>query len=213
MCTPMDLLTHALDTLDVAATPESLADSDGHHPPRARVVAVLVGLPGAGKSTFAAALGSTTARAGANGRGVALPPGRSGWIRISQDVLGKRPRCEAAAKMALAAGFDVVVDRCNFDAQQRSHWLHLAKDGAARIVAVHLQLPMDEASVRAFARESHEGGVDRRMGKKKVAKIVSMVNKGSEPPTNVEGFTEVLVVTDDASRDEALARLRVLTVG
>jgi len=73
-------------------------------PPPEQLVLVLVGAPGSGKSTLAALL---------------LPD----FHRISQDALGSRPKCLAAAEAAMQQGCCVVIDRCNFDAEQRSTWV------------------------------------------------------------------------------------------
>eukprot|EP00884_Botryococcus_braunii_P014507 jgi/Botrbrau1/23057/Bobra.0551s0001.1 len=81
-------------------------------PPR---VVVLVGLPGSGKSTLAARLAA------------------AGWKIISQDKLRARSRCEATMRKALQAGSDVVIDRCNFDEDQRVVWIKLARCGGKSI--------------------------------------------------------------------------------
>ncbi len=44
-----------------------------------------------------------------------------------QDTLGNRKRCESSTRKALQAKQDVVIDRCNADMDQRSHWLNLAR--------------------------------------------------------------------------------------
>lgn len=76
---------------------------------RAQLVVLLVGVPGSGKSTFAHKL---------------TPAG--GWAWVNQDTLGDRQACEAAVKQALRSGKSVIVDRCNFNKQQRSTWVRLA---------------------------------------------------------------------------------------
>ena len=72
---------------------------------------VLAGIPGCGKSTFAKAL-------------VQQAPNR--YFRISQDELGRRQDCEEKARWALTNGKVPVIDRCNFDDQQRAHFLSIA---------------------------------------------------------------------------------------
>jgi predicted kinase len=37
--------------------------------------------------------------------------------------LGSRQKCLAAAEAAMQQGCSVVIDRCNFDAEQRSTWV------------------------------------------------------------------------------------------
>ena len=99
---------------------------------------VLCGLPGSGKSTLAAALAAR------------------GWTVVNQDRLGNRKRCERAAAAALAAGDRVVVDRCNHDAAQRSHWLRLlAAGGGGGAYAVWLDAPEDLCVARVLGRVGH----------------------------------------------------------
>lgn len=105
------------------ANPAAVACS----PPQQQCVLVLVGPPGSGKSTLAALL-------------------QPDFHRISQDVrahnpatvicslflvdafwliqvLGSRGKCLAAAEAAMLRGCSVVIDRCNFDAEQRGTWV------------------------------------------------------------------------------------------
>lgn len=61
---------------------------------------------GSGKSTFAQRLFD------------------AGWgHRICQDELGSRQICESTMVQRLLNGHNVVIDRCNFDAEQRKHWI------------------------------------------------------------------------------------------
>jgi len=45
--------------------------------------------------------------------------------RVNQDELKTRKRCEAVAEAHLKEGKSVIVDRCNFDYQQRLTWIKL----------------------------------------------------------------------------------------
>lgn len=73
---------------------------------------VLSGLIGSGKSTFARALCQH------------YPD----WRRCNQDELGDRHAVVYAARTALLAGHNVVIDRTNIDAKQRRTWLELAQE-------------------------------------------------------------------------------------
>lgn len=44
-------------------------------------------------------------------------------VRVSQDKLGSRKRCEKLAMDSLRHGRDIVIDRCNFDVGQRRTWI------------------------------------------------------------------------------------------
>ena len=152
------------------------------------LLVVLVGIPGSGKSTLAHALLS------------GAPPTGRPWCRISQDVLGSRHRCVRAAQRALESGHHVLVDRCNFDAQQRTHWLQLERRGMADIgspfdhrLAVFLPVQADEAQRRVLARVAHEGGVDAEsMSEEKLSSIVERMQRDLRPPHVSEGFDAVL---------------------
>jgi aprataxin len=85
-----------------------------------------------GKSTFSLQLAAASGRA---------------WRRVNQDTISKggtrgtRQQCLAAAKAALAAGCNVIIDRCNVDAAQRSEFVLVAAAAAAPVHCLHLHLP------------------------------------------------------------------------
>ncbi|KAL6764605.1 AAA domain-containing protein, partial [Haematococcus lacustris] len=110
-------------------------------------VLVLVGVPGSGKSTIAQQLRE------------------AGWVVVNQDVLGSRRSCEAAFDEALQAGRNVVVDRCNFDAAQRSTWVRLSLQYSSPfnsqavpgvlLIALELDLPLALCIQRVEQRRGH----------------------------------------------------------
>jgi hypothetical protein len=104
---------------------------------------VLVGIPGSGKSTSVQELLTSS------------PPDVE-WSRVSQDVLGTRKRCIRAAQDALIEGRHVAIDRCNFDQEQRAHWLRLHPPQGTR-VAVFLDVPASVAYDRVLARPAALG--------------------------------------------------------
>jgi predicted kinase/endonuclease/exonuclease/phosphatase family metal-dependent hydrolase len=136
------------------------------------IVLVLIGAPGSGKTTLAAHLSSV-------------------FARISQDALGSRSKCEEAAKSELESGRSIVIDRCNFDARQRSTWISIARNFAARAIAVQLEVPLSICSHRVAARRGHEGGVE---GDSQAAKdIVTKLHGDQQPVADDEGFDHVRV--------------------
>ena len=91
-------------------------------------IMMLCGIPGSGKSKFAEML-------------ISVNPLK--FERISQDVLGTRNKCERACKAALRNGKIAIIDRCNFNAQQRLHFTS---------IAVEFNVPVD-CIVFQYSRE------------------------------------------------------------
>ena len=153
-------------------------------PPSRPVVLILVGPPGAGKSTLCASLPA------------------SAWTTVNQDTIGKhgkpgsRDQCVAAVKRALTLGKHVAVDRCHLTEEQRAFFVAVARERGAAAHAVNLNLPRDVILDRVRRRADHVSvngekgvGVAKRM----------MGQKANAPPTRAEGFERVLACRDDAA--------------
>jgi predicted kinase len=101
-----------------AAYPCTDSSTMSHDP----AVLVMVGIPGVGKTTFIEKLigscGSVT------------------WVRCSQDDEGSREKCLKKARHALSDGASVAIDRTDFDATQRKHWIDLAHEFGAHTLAL-----------------------------------------------------------------------------
>ena len=74
---------------------------------------LLCGIPGSGKSTFAKSLETS------------MP---YKFVRINQDDLGNRKRCEDLTRTVLERGQCPVIDRCNFDKVQRDKFIAIARE-------------------------------------------------------------------------------------
>ena len=103
---------------------------------------VLVGLPGAGKSTFAQALAASD----------------PAWVCVSQDEVGSRAGVEAMlGRLGRDDGARIVLDRCNVDAVDRRQLVELAMlPAAARVVCVFFTgASARECEDRVASRTAH----------------------------------------------------------
>lgn len=78
---------------------------------------------------------------------------------INQDTLGNRIACENAMKSALLENKRIIVDRCNFDEKQRSHWISLVKANCNKddnkICLIEINMPIEDCLLRCKYRENH----------------------------------------------------------
>jgi hypothetical protein len=91
------------------------------------------------------------------------PPGGT---PLQKDALGNRKKCEAACKEALLAGRNVVVDRVNFNEQQRAVWVHLGRavcGSALQLIVLQLVVPIDvcKQRMREEALRAAAGGTPK----------------------------------------------------
>ena len=151
-------------------------------------VLLLVGLPGAGKSTFATRL-------------CGLAPS---FVRVNQDELGDRWACESAVATALRSGRSVCVDRCNFNAEQRAHWVRLAVAAGVghRVSVLFLNVDRAECERRAAARVGHP-----TITPANARSVIAQMAGAFTPPHASEGFATVYVAASPAQVAAALARV------
>ena len=108
---------------------------------------LLIGLPGSGKSTFSRALEE------------GMP---YKFVRINQDELKTRKRCQAKVQAILDNKSNktnhpcIVIDRCNFDAQQRLTWLDIARRAKLPVYCIYLQVPIQVCVRRCQSRVGHQ---------------------------------------------------------
>ncbi|KAI0272677.1 P-loop containing nucleoside triphosphate hydrolase protein [Gloeopeniophorella convolvens] len=149
------------------------ADLDPLESGAERAVIILVGLIGSGKSTFAEALQEH------------IPQIR----RCNQDELGNRRNVEDLSRSCLRRGLSVCIDRTNFDATQRSHWIDIAHEvpGTAVWVVV-LDTPYDVCVARLRNRRYHPTITDADTG----IRILSRFASTWEPPDPREGYDKLI---------------------
>jgi len=140
---------------------------------------VLIGLPGAGKSSFHRSRYSGT------------------HVHVSKDLLGRSARGKDEKQLrlveaALRTGRSVVVDNTNPRPADRAPLLELARRLGATTVGILVAAPVADCLRRNAARE----------GKARVPAVaIYVAAKKLVPPSREEGFDEVLEarILDDGS--------------
>ncbi|KAF9438341.1 hypothetical protein BGZ76_008483 [Entomortierella beljakovae] len=139
-------------------------------------VLILVGPPGSGKSTFAKALTKC------------FPE----FVRINQDDLGDRMACEDLAISTLQGNNrtqSVVIDRCNFDQDQRKVWIDIAKKyEVSDIDVIIMDTEYYHCKKRIYSRTNHPTQVEGANGIDVLHKFLDMMTL----PTHFEGITRIM---------------------
>ena len=134
-------------------------------------IIVLVGIPGAGKSTLAR---------------TRFP----GYKRINLDTLKSRHRENFAILEALERGESLVIDNTNTTRRSRSKYVHYARRFNFPIRAILLKCDLDVALRRNSTRSGKEYVPDR---------AVKMYYRILEPPSDDEGFDSIEIVETSKS--------------
>jgi predicted kinase len=130
---------------------------------------ILIGLPGAGKSTFY--------------RRTLAPT----HLHISKDLIprgakDKQARQEALIRTALASGRSIAVDNTHVTTAERGEVIRLAREYGARVVGCYIEATTREAIARN----------ERREGREQVPEVAIFTRaKHLEPPRADEGFDEL----------------------
>jgi predicted kinase len=137
---------------------------------RAPECVVLIGLPGAGKSTFCRAR---------------FPSHEHVSKDLFPNARNRQARQDAALHAALGAGRDVVVDNTNVSVTDRAAIIAIARGHGARIVGYYVEATPGEAVARNARRE----------GRARVPKVAIFTSaKRLVPPVREEGFDELHTV-------------------
>ncbi|BFZ59578.1 hypothetical protein YB2330_000592, partial [Saitoella coloradoensis] len=153
---------------------------------------ILVGIVGSGKSTLATSI-------------VREFPN---YKRINQDELGDRRACESMVRKHLAEGASVIIDRCNFDRQQRRTWVELAGRFAVGVACIVMQTSFETCHSRIMARQDHPTGVVGTFG---ANEILPKFKAMYQPPRHHgdEGMGAVVKLTEEEQGDGKWTRERL----
>ncbi|EGG17381.1 hypothetical protein DFA_08376 [Cavenderia fasciculata] len=149
-------------------------------------VILTVGYPASGKSYFAQKLTEL-----------------GKWKRVNQDEMGTRKKCEDILITQLKAGESVIVDRCNFDIQQRRVWIKLAQMyGATNIHILWFKPDVETCKKRIVVRENHPTIPKGEEGVQIIDKFQSMFIA----PSTAEGFENIQLIQTEQESDEAIQK-------
>ena len=129
---------------------------------------LLIGIPGSGKSNFAATNFPTE------------------YVRISRDVLRTRARVAKALTEALEGRRNIVIDNTNVTRIERARFIMPAKEAGYRIVGYYFQSIIDDC-LRRNAQRSGSARIPD-------VGVISRA-KALEMPSCEEGFDELFYVS------------------
>lgn len=127
-----------------------------------RLMILLCGIPGSGKSTFARKLISS------------LPTEhQNSWLHLNQDALKSRNMVIDRTLLGLQEQKNIIIDRCNFDFAQRIHWIELAQQCPIYLILCVVVPNFSDVglcSQRAFLRGNSDGVHDEETNWQMVCK-------------------------------------------
>lgn len=136
-------------------------------------ILLLIGLPGCGKSTFAEYFVSMQSNA---------------WAVGCQDTLGSRKRVITFIKNEILRKTCVIIDRCNFNEDQRKTWIDIANFFGIPAFAVVLP-NADDLEFCAF--RATQRGVDATHSQNDWYRICSTMKRDFTLPSLEEGFETI----------------------
>jgi len=144
-------------------------------------ILLLVGIPGSGKSTFANKLESGNS---------------SKFVSINQDKLKTRKKCLNVCLRALQEGKVPVIDRCNFDQDQRQYFLDIALNANIPVDCIVFDYTKEECLRRCIERIGHPN-----INKQNARGVISLMTKNFEVPLHNETYRNLTTVTSYEEAD------------
>lgn len=169
---PVPFEWRSIDPVEFLAKAEKESKEETFHKGSTELV-IFCGFPASGKSTFAETY--------------FIPHGYK-WI--NRDTLKTPAKCLAAAKAALKDGQSVVVDNTSPKESDRKSYIDAAKAARAGVRCIFFDIPLDVAHHLNFYREHHSNGERRRVP----GVAFNMYKKHAVPPTEKEGFSDIIKV-------------------
>jgi hypothetical protein len=150
-----------------------------------QIMLILCGIPGSGKSTYARSILESLSE-----------PYKSSWESLNQDAIGTRQKVENRAMHALRSRKSIIIDRCNFDVEQRAHWIKIAREFNIDTVYCLLMPSFDDVALCAKRAEKrgadgvHEGGI-------KWYGVCHRMQAGFVLPTLNEGYSGLFTCSNE----------------
>ena len=97
----------------------------------------------------------------------------SKYDRVNQDSLGNRQKCEGLTRRILRRGKIPIIDRCNFNPEQRKHWMDIANEAGVPCHCIIFAYNTEVCIRRCRQRKNHET-ITSRNASAVVRKIAGM---------------------------------------
>lgn len=77
-------------------------------------------------------------------------------MRVNQDSIGNRRACEVLARRVLAQNRIPIIDRCNFNPEQRKYWIDIANEARVPCECIVFSYDPEVCIRRCHLRINHE---------------------------------------------------------
>lgn len=143
---------------------------------------ILVGPPGSGKSTFAYNL--------------LLAYGFETICHVNQDEIGK----SECLRLSRDDKRIILVDRCNINSAARTEFINTTCKRSGKIICINFRYGNDTCKQRVIERTNHD---------MKNPHVVEMVNNQYQQPKIIDGYSEIINVTNEETLIQAYQRFGI----